>query len=282
MVKKIFKFLTFEIEAPKIFGWFHIISVTIISFLTTILCKKCKSNSEKTERRIALWTWIVLFVFEAYKQIVYIFELEEDVFSVNYAWHGFPFQLCSAPLYVLPLIAFLPSGKVREAFVSFFGTFVLLGGVAVCIYPGNVLVETLGINLHTMIWHGSQVFLGIYFNLRRFYSENPPKIKQYFLRAVPIFLAFVAVALILNATVYQYFTANAMDDVFNMFFISPYFECIFPVLDLIQAHTPYPVFLFSYIILLSVFSFILVYAEHEIATRIKSKAEQKNQHPTQD
>ena len=219
MVKKVFKFLTFEIEAPKIFGWFHMISVIIISFLTTILCKKCKSNSEKTERRIALWTWMVLFILEVYKQIVYIFVLEEDVFSIDYGWHGFPFQLCSAPLYVLPLIAFLPSGKIREAFVSFFGTFVLLGGVAVCIYPGNVLVETLGINLHTMIWHGSQVFLGIYFNLRRFYSENPPKIKQYFLRAVPVFLSFVAVALVLNVAVYQYLTSNAMDDTFNMFFI---------------------------------------------------------------
>lgn len=276
MLKKIFKFLTYEIEAPKIFGWFHIVSVSIITFLTTILCKKSKNNSERTERRIAFWTWIVLLVLETYKQIVYIFVLEEEIFSIDYGWHGFPFQLCSAPLYVLPLIAFLPSGKIREAFVSFFGTFVLFGGIVVCIYPGNVLVETLGINLHTMIWHGSQVFLGIYFNLRRFYSENPPKIKEYFLRAVPIFLAFVAVALILNVTVYKYLTANAMDDVFNMFFISPYFECVFPVLDLIQAHTPYPVFLFSYVFFISVFSFVIVYSELWIVEKTKERLKKQN------
>ncbi len=273
MLKNVFKFLTFEAEAPKTFGLYHIISVAIIIFLTTLLCKNYKNVSEKTERRIVFWTWIVLFVVEAYKQIVYIFALEEDVFTVDYGWHGFPFQLCSTPLYVLPFIAFLPSGKLREAFVSFFGTFVLLGGVAVCIYPGNVFVETLGINLHTMIWHGSQVFLGVYFNLRRFRSENPPKLKKYFLSALPIFIAFVTAALILNLAIYEYLTANAMEDTFNMFFVSPYFDCIFPILDLIQAHTPYPVFLLSYILLLSALSFALVYVESWIIKKCKSNRE---------
>ena len=126
-----------------------------------------------------------------------------------------------------------------------------------------------------MIWHGSQVFLGIYFNLRRFYSENPPKIKEYFLRAVPIFLAFVTVALILNLSVYKYLMANAMEDTFNMFFISPYFECVFPVLDLIQAYTPYPVFLLSYVFFLSAFSFVLVYSELWVARKFKERADKK-------
>ena len=271
VLKKIYKFLSFEIKEPKTFGLFHFVSVSIISVLTTLLCKKCKNTSERNERRIAFWVWIVLFAFEAYKQFIYLFKLEEDVLSLSYAWNGFPFQLCSAPLYVLPLIAFLPSGKIREAFASFYGTFVLLGGLAVCVYPGNVFVSTLGINLHTMIWHGSQVFLGIYFNLRRFWSENPPKLKQYFLRALPIFLSFVAVAMLLNVGIYHVFLARGIEDTFNMFFISPYFECIFPVLDLIQAYTPYPVFLLSYILLLSVFSYVLIYVESAIIKKFKKR-----------
>lgn len=274
-LKKIYKFLSYEIEAPKMFGLFHSISVSITAFLTTILCIKCKYTSEKTERRIAFWVWIVLFALETYKQFVYFFSLEDDVLSLSYSWHGFPFQLCSAPLYVLPLIAFLPSGKLREAFTSFYGTFVLLGGIAVCIYPGNVLVPTLGINIHTMVWHGSQVFLGIYFNLRRFSGKNPPKLNQYFLRALPIFLTFVAIALSLNVGFYHMLEARGMDDTFNMFFISPYFECIFPILDIIQAHTPYPVFLLSYILLLSIFSYALILVEWAAIKKLDAKKVKK-------
>ena len=281
-VKKLYKFLSFEATEPKTFGIFHLISVVITAFLTTILCKKYKLVSEKTERRIAFWVWIVLFIFESYKQFVYLFSLEDDVLSISYGWVGFPFQLCSAPLYVLPLIAFLPSGKIREAFVAFYGTFVLLGGIAVLIYPGNVFVETLGINFHTMIWHGSQIFLGVYFNLRRMYTNRSFNVQKHFLSALPIFLSFVAVALALNIGMHQYFTANALDEEFNMFFISPYFECIFPLLKTIQAYTPYPVFLFSYIAVLSLFSFTLIFVENAAVQKLSAKNEKSHTELTED
>ena len=268
---KLYNFLAHEIKKPKMYGIFHIFSLLTTAFLTTFLCKKHKSSSEKTERRIALWVWIVLVLFEAYKQFIYLFEVEESVLIVNYGWGSFPFQLCSAPLYVLPLIAFLPSGKLREAFAAFYGSFVLLGGIAVCFYPGNVFVETLGVNLHTMIWHGSQVFLGIYFNIRRFYTNKGVNIKKYFFSALPIFLSVVLVAMTLNFGIYQYLTANAIDSEFNMFFISPYYECIFPVLKTIQAYTPYPVFLFSYIAILSVFSFVLLFVENAAVQKFIKK-----------
>ncbi|MBE6536369.1 MAG: hypothetical protein E7673_00295 [Ruminococcaceae bacterium] len=266
LLEKIYSFLSFEIEAPKTYGIFHLISVAFVIVLTTILCKKCIKSSENTERKLAFWFWVILAVFEIYKQFIYLFDTS-DGFVVDYAWHGFPFQLCSSPLYVLPLIAFLPSGKIREAFVAFYGTFVLLGGIAVYIYPGNVFTETLGINVHTMLWHGSQIFLGIYFNLRRFASKDSPDFKKYYASAVPIFLLFITVAVMLNEIFFKIFTAKGMDDEFNMFFISPHFECMFPVLDTIQANTPYPVFLFSYILILSAFSFAILYVEAFFAKR---------------
>lgn len=264
------------------YGVFHVASLFTTAFLTTFICKKCKSTSEGTERKIAKWVWIGLLILESYKQLLSLFSLDGDAFSISYGWMDFPFQLCSAPLYVLPLIAFLPSGKVREAFVAFYGSFVLLGGLAVCIYPGNVFVRTLGINAHTMIWHGSQVVLGIYFNLRRFYENKSLDLKKYFKSALPIFLSFVAVALTLNVVGYLLLSANGIDDVFNMFFISPYFECIFPVLKTIQAYTPYPVFLFSYILILSVFSYALLVIENEVIKKITSKSDSKKPHGTAD
>lgn len=259
------------------YGFFHIISLVTTAYLTTFVCKKHKLSSEETERKIAFGVWITLLGLETYKQILALLSLDGDALVISYGWMNFPFQLCSAPLYVLPLIAFLPSGKVREAFVAFFGSFVLLGGIAVCIYPGNVFVETLGINLHTMIWHGSQVALGIYFNLRRLYADKSFDLKKYFKSALPIFFSFVAVALALNVITYYILTANGLTDVFNMFFISPYFECIFPILKTIQAYTPYPVFLLSYIAILSVFSYTLLVIENVAVKKAIAKSEEKKE-----
>lgn len=269
-LEKVYNFLSFEITEPKTYGIFHFVSLAIIVFLTIIISKNFKYCSEKTERKIAFWFWIVLFAFEAYKQFIYLFD-NNDVFSLDYDWNGFPFQLCSSPLYVLPAIAFLPEGKIREAFVAYYGTFVLLGGVAVCIYPGTVFVETLGIDIHTMIWHGSQVFLGVFFNLRRFLSENSRNVKKYYLSAVPIFLSFVAVAMILNESVYALLSAKGADDTFNMFYISPHFDCVFPILDTIQAHAPYLVFLLSYLAVLCLFSFAVVFVEWFLAKKFSER-----------
>lgn len=266
-LEKIYNVLAYELKVPKMYGLFHLLSLAFIVILTIILCKTAQNTSEKTERKIAFGFWIALFILESYKQFIYHFNADE--FILDYGWQGFPFQLCSAPLYVLPVIAFLPSGKIREAFAAFYGTFVLLGGLAVCIYPGNVLVEKVGINIHTMFWHGSQVFLGVYFNLRRFASNNASNLKKFFLSAIPIFLSFVTVAVILNDVFYNYLTARGCDDEFNLFFISRHFVSSFPVFDIIQLHTPYPVFLLSYIVVLSASSFALILAEKAIIDSLK-------------
>ena len=262
--------MTYQVQTPKIFGIFHLVSIAVVLFLTTMVCIMCKNSSERTERKIAFWVWIALLILETYKQFIYHFSTD-DGFSLDYAWHGFPFQLCSSPLYVLPFIAFLPSGKVREAFVAFFGAFVLFGGVVVCAYPGNVFVETLGINFHTMFWHGSQVVLGVFFNVRRFISENSPNLIRHFSSSAPIFVTFVSIAGLINNMFYRFATARGIDDEFNMFFISSHFECPFPVLNVIQAHIPHAVFVTCYLLFVLLFSFILMAAVAAIAKRSRDK-----------
>ncbi len=269
-IEKIYNFLAYQVEIPKIFGVFHFVSIAVVLLLTIIVCISCKNSSEKTERKIAFWVWTALLILESYKQFIYHFSTE-DGFTLDYSWHGFPFQLCSSPLYVLPFIAFLPSGKVREAFVSFFEAFVLFGGVVVCAFPGNVLVETLGINFHTMFWHGSQVVLGIYFNVRRFVSKNPPNIFRHFSSSIPIFLTFVSIAEVINNVFYRFATSKGIEDEFNMFFISSHFECPFPVLNVIQPHVPHAVFIISYVLFVLLFSFILMATVASIAKRSRDK-----------
>ena len=74
----------------------------------------------------------------------------------------------------------------------------------------------------------------------------------------------VTVALLLNVGVYSYLTQNGMSDTFNMFYISPYFECTLPILSSVYSVTLYPVFVFLYVFALSLGSLIVFYIQKEI------------------
>ena len=66
------------------------------------------------------------------------------------------------PMYLAPLAAILKKGKVQQAILNFLGTFGLFGGPAVMIYAEPVFISTIGINIQTMVHHGSQVVMGVF------------------------------------------------------------------------------------------------------------------------
>lgn len=268
---KIYSFLAFQATAPVMFGIFHLLFLVLIAILTIFICKKYALASEKTERTIAFSAWLIFLILEFYKQIVESFSLSESTLVFSYNWGYFPFQLCSSPLYVLPFIAFLPSGKLREAFVSFASTVILFAGLAVSIYPGNVFVETLGLNFQTLLWHGSQVWLGAYFLTRRFAQDETPKKKAFFCAAIPIFLAFTAIAILLNVYMQNALNAKGIEHQINMFFISPYYDTIFPVLSNLKPLIPYPIFALLYMLFTIIFSYLIFSAAVYIINRIFKK-----------
>ena len=275
-MKKLYLLLAYKIKAPKSFGLFHLASAAIIAFITAKLCKKAPYDTERRERRLAFIFWVILILFETYKQIIYSVSLQGDEFIWRYAWGSFPFQLCSMALYVLPFIAFLPHGRLRESFVAFYGSYILLGGLAVCVYPGNVFTETLGVNIQTMVWHGSQVILGIYFNTNRFSNNEALTPADQLRSAFPLFLGSVSIAVILNVVIRNMLNSIGISEVFNMFYISPYHESIFPILDKLSVCAPYPVFILTYVTALTVFSFILLSACKAAVLRACHKSEVEN------
>ena len=128
--------------------------------------------------------------------------------------------------------------------------FVTIGGLATLIYPEQALIDTIVINVQTLLYHGIMIVVGIFtavwlgrrFNLKIF-SKTP----------VP-FLAFIVVAMILNITFVK--SGITGGSTFNMFFISPYFPCTLPVLSEIYPVVPYPVFLLLYVLGFIALSFI--------------------------
>lgn len=271
--EKILYILDSEMTSPTNYSWFHILFLLIVIGCTIFLCIHFKDCTEKTFNKIMLISWIVIVVLEIYKQIIFTFEYSDGVVEWDYAWYSFPYQFCSSPIYVLPFIIFLKEGKLKDAFISFMSTFVLFAGIAVMLYPNDVFCATIGINIQTMIHHGLQVVLGIFCIV---YNRDKYDL-QYGLKALYVFIPIIVIAMILNISVYHIFQANNIDDTFNMFYISPYFDCTLPVLSLIYPKVPYIVFLFIYVIGFSIINFIFHYASKFIINLTRKKKLSANQ-----
>ena len=234
------EFLDTKMETPTPYGWFHLMFIGIIIAVALTLCIFFRNCTDKTFRRIVFIFWIVIVLLEIYKEINFTFQVSDGEIVTEYQWYIFPFQFCSTPFYVLPFIVFLKDGKLRDAFISFTAIFVLVAGLAVMIYPNDVFVGTIGINIQTMVHHGSQVILGVFCCV---HERRKYKGARFCLSAVAVFAALAAVATLLNET-FIYIIPD--DSTFNMFFISRHFPSTLPILDGIYASVPYPVFLLAY------------------------------------
>ncbi len=229
-----------KMPAPQTFGVFHFICLALVLTACVVVCLTCRKISDKQYDVFLAITATVLILLELYKQFNFSYEWETDTWS--YSWYAFPFQFCSTPLYVLPLaLIFRKKQKIRDALRAFLATYALFAGLAVMIYPGNVYVETIGINLQTMIHHGSMPIVGVL----TFASGKAKAAHTTVLKALPVFLIAASVALTLNLVFYHFVDPTQG---FNMFFISPYETCSLPVLDQIQTLVPYPVFLLVYLV----------------------------------
>lgn len=221
---------------PHTFGWFHLLFIALVIAGTVLLCIYGKNAKSKTFKIIVGVCWGAIVILELYKQIFYAsLHIDGDVITWQYAIGQFPFQLCSMPLYLLPFVVFMKDGKVKDSIMAFLSTFVMFGGLVTFIYPEQVFIDMIGINIQTMVHHGLQIVLGIYFMV-----YNRKKLNwMYFVKGIITFAVVVAIAELMNIIVY-----NAISqDFFNMFYISPYHRCILPLFgDIIYPTVNYPMF----------------------------------------
>lgn len=233
------KFVTWlqgTMTQPTLYGWFHLMFFALLVVITVVVCIRLKNATDKQVKIVVLIYAIICLILEVYKQIIFSHSGNGEW---SYQWYAFPFQLCSTPMYIALLAGLIKKGKVQQSLYSYLATFGLLGGLLVMLYPGDVFISTIGINIQTMIHHGGQVFIGIFLIATK-------RVKIDFktpLRALPTFLSLLAIALTLNLTV-----GPAVNGTFNMFFISPHYPCTLPVFNIIYDKVPYVVFLLIYIV----------------------------------
>ncbi len=237
---EILNFLDLKMTEPEPYGWFHLMWLGLSFLGGVLLCVFLPQGTEKQVRRVVLTTAVVVLLLEVYKQINYTFTWENGEIRSNYQWYSFPWQFCSTPMYV-GLLAGLTHGRLHRCLCDYLGSYALFAGLCVMFYPATVFISTIGINIQTMVCHGSMISVAMYLLYTGYVKANGKMV----LRALPVFLSAVAIAMVLNEIAYR--TGLLKTHTFNMFFISPYCEPSLAVYASIQRAVSYPWCLIFYV-----------------------------------
>jgi len=148
------------------------------------------------------------------------------------------------------------------AIYAFMASFGLLGGLVIMGFPVPMFATSFVIiAIQTMVHHVGIVLVGVYLIVR---GKIKPS-KNTFLGAFIVFSIAVSVALMLNTAVYfawDYMPGNM--SWFNLFYISPFETTIMPIFDLMQQVSWF-LFFPAYIILTSLFAFLMTSAVHALS-----------------
>ena len=193
-------------------------------------------------------------VLEVYKQLVFTFSVTDGGITSDFQWYAFPWQFCSTPMYVGLLTGIFRKGKVHDALCAYLATYSVFAGLCVMIYPGDVFIDLIGINIQTMICHGSMIVIGAWLLATGYVKLEHRSVAK----AACVFAGAVAVAIILNEL--TWYTDLTDGETFNMFFISRHWEGTLPVYSLVQKVVPYPWCLIIYIGVFTLAAWIMLLA----------------------
>lgn len=249
---RLLEILDTSAEVPGLYGAFHIVSLVLIAILTFFACRYGKNSSHDKVCNVLLWTAITVIVLEIYKQINYTFRVEDGSLVIDYQWYAFPFQFCSTPMYIGLLAGFFRKGKFHDALCSYLATFALFAGLAVMVYPGDIYVDTIGINLQTTVCHGSMIVTAAYL-----FATGHVKLEhKTILRALPVFAVAITIAVLLNEL--AVIIGIAPEETVNMFYVSRHFDSTLPVYSLVHNAVPFPLNLVIYICGFSLIAYLML------------------------
>lgn len=234
----VLRVLDARMTTPGAYGWFHLLwwAITLGAGIGLCIWHRHGGNDRRV-RNVVFGVAVTVILLEIYKIINFGFTYENGV-QFNFEWYSFPWQFCSTPMYVGFLVGIIRKGKVHQSLCAYLATYAVFAGTAVMVYPGDVFIETIGINIQTMICHGSMISVGIYL----LYTGYVKLEHKTILKALPVFVCALVVAMVMNEIAH----ANGMSD-FNMFYISPHAEPHLPVYSDVQRAVAYPWSLLIYI-----------------------------------
>ena len=256
LVEKLVSIVSIEVEEPAAFGGFHFIFIFSVVILSVLLSRFIYRSSPRTLRRVLLFSFFVMLSLEVLKEVGLSFVRVDGELVFDYPFGMLPFQLCSTPLYVLPLLALLPDGRVRDGAAAYTMTYALIGGVAVYLFPSTVFTSSVALNIQTMVHHGLQIVTGV-LTASCFRRRID---RRLFLLGAAFFTVAYAIANLLNTVGYSLLVALgaiAEGDGFNMFFVSPRTDQPTPMLAGVFKSLPPILLILGYYVLMILGSYII-------------------------
>ena len=229
-------YFSWKIEGLGPYGFLHILFIILTIVSSYFICKHTNNHDEKKTTKVVFIIGLVFLFLETYKQLFY------NTITSRYNFSNFPFQLCSTPMY-LCLLSPLFKGELKKAIYSFLAYFGFIAGVTVMIFPETVIIDEVTISIQSLFWHGLMCVLGSYLIKTQNYGVSIKEIKP----GIYMFIGFVIVAVIMNYSFEVIKNTYHISDYFNMFYISPYYECEVPILNDIWRATNFHIMLLCYI-----------------------------------
>ena len=191
-LQELLRILDTSMEVPQPYGWFHLLWLALTVAATVALCLLYKKGIVRNVRSVVLITAIIVTVLEVYKQINYTFSYEDGI-KANFQWYAFPWQFCSMPMYV-GLLAGVTKGRLHRALCAFLASYAVFAGAIVMLVPTSVFTHAVGINIQTMVCHGSMITIGAFLMYTGYVKPQHTTV----LWAMPVFAVGIALALAIN------------------------------------------------------------------------------------
>ena len=201
---------------PVLYGPFHLLAAfggsAVAIWAAWLFSPKDHPNTnthihQQKFDRIMLISGVILLIGELYKQLMNFYIVNGHV----YDWWIFPFQLCSLPMYLCPLLIMIHNEKRHRILCTFLLDFNMMGAVATFIDPSGIFHPYWMLTLHGILWHLMLIFVGFVI----IFSHEADLTTRGFLRTLPLFAFFCLAAEVLNGILHRFSAAN-------LFYISPW------------------------------------------------------------
>lgn len=255
-MKAFLQWTAWTMEKPAAYGLFHFAFTLILLVVTVFAAWRLRNTGEKGNRIVMGAVGGFLLLTEVYKILFHIYVNPYDWGF----WGCFPFQLCSVPMYLSLLCAFIKNEKVNAWLYEFMFAVNMFGGLMAFIEPSGIQHGYVTLTVHAYIWHMLLIFLGLYL----YFSKRACMDRGSYKKAAAAYLVSCAVAQALNLI----FAGKI-----NCFYISPYIQSPLAVFKNIYATCGWFVNMVLLILALLIASAAVYYIGYFF--RIKEKAGKK-------